>query len=58
MTTWTIKAEATPYLIRIATLLSQANFSAKSYGSMHWDKTLRDYVENGMRNIKIHLGHT
>ena len=41
-----ISADAAPYLQRIATLLSKASFSAKSYRTMTYD------VEKKMR-VKI-----
>lgn len=52
-----IAADAAPYLKRIATLLSKASFSAKSYRTMTYD------VENKMRvaiqNLsRLHLGAT
>lgn len=52
-----ISADAAPYLQRIATLLSKASFSAKSYRTMTYDveKKMRVKIQNLSR---LHLGAT
>ena len=51
-----ITANPTSYLFRIATLLSKANISAKSYSSSYWSNAIQKRITKISQ--EIHLGHT
>lgn len=60
MCEWQINIEPTSYLSRIAGLLSQANFTAKSYASskMIYDRTIKQRLEVMSKNLELHIGQT
>ena len=56
----TLSAEPSSYLYKIASLLQQANFTAKSYRSqtVFWDRKIKEYVTKKTEKATLHLGHS
>lgn len=50
---WTISASANSYLQKIAALLSQASFTAKSYSSLVFDKTSKKQHKSQRTSLKL-----